>query len=454
MKQHYRFSLRVKLVGLVTLLATITYSVSALFIYVFYDYVQTFWAISEQWFTIITLVLGIIWSGILAYFAARYITKPLEKLKDSATNAADGHLQQTIDIPKSEDEIRSLSIAFKTMLDNLTGMVQNIDEHAAATNQSVSRIKSAAEQAAHHGKQVDASIDEISKGAENSSESIQQTAEAVEEASQLAQGVQTKASESQEKSSQMLKMLSDSRAIVSELVTGISQLASEQEKSLEDVDHLKEHTVQIESIITMVGDIAEQTNLLALNASIEAARAGEQGKGFAVVAEEIRKLADQSASAVKDISDLIKTVQGDAQSVVTSMNEHVAYARQEVENGKKTDSAIDDMSKSVHDTASVIEDISAYVDKQLNSIQATSEQSQEVAAVAEETSAGAEEVNASIQEQAGTLAEMDTMTAELEKQAGALTEQVQQFHIEHDQDEEASDDGVTTASQAGYGRAG
>lgn len=95
----------------------------------------------------------------------------------------------------------------------------------------------------------------------------------------------------------MLETLNESKIVVNQLVKGIQKLAQDQELSLKDVDHLKQNAIQVESIITMVGEIAEQTNLLALNASIEAARAGEHGRGFAVVAEEIRKLADRKCSS-------------------------------------------------------------------------------------------------------------------------------------------------------------
>ena len=86
----------------------------------------------------------------------------------------------------------------------------------------------------------------------------------------------------------MLTTLHESKQIVHQLVQGVQSLANSQEKSLEEVDRLKQNAIQVESIVTMVGDIANETNLLALNASIEAARGGENGRGFSVVAEEIR----------------------------------------------------------------------------------------------------------------------------------------------------------------------
>src|SRR5699024_12450393 len=114
MKRSYRFGLQKKLIFFTTSLALITYSCSAFFIYILYDYVHPYVAISEELFLIITFALGIIWTGILAYFAGRLITRPLQKLEEAATRAAEGDLRQEIDIPATDDEIRALSLAVDT----------------------------------------------------------------------------------------------------------------------------------------------------------------------------------------------------------------------------------------------------------------------------------------------------------------------------------------------------
>lgn len=430
MKKGYRFSLRLKLVLLTTALAVITYSFTALFIYFVYDFIQGYWSVKQSHFIIISLLLGIIWSGVLAYFASKFLTRPLEKLEKAASNVADGELNQTITYPKTDDEIRALTISFNEMVNNLKNMVHNIDEHFDHTNQSVKALRHASQEATQHSQQISASIEEISEGAEGSSEAIQQTVESVEKATELADEVKQIAGQSKEKSSTLLATLNNGKQVINQLVDSFQKVTNEQERSLEDVKRLKDNAQQVESITTMVGDIAEQTNLLALNASIEAARAGEHGKGFAVVAEEIRNLADQSGSAVKRISDLITAIQNDVGVVVEKINSNVIYANQETEeSGDKTTEAIEEMTLSVNNVVHEIDEIFQAVDQQLESIQRTSKESQEVAAIAEETSAGAEEMNASIQEQTSTIENMDDLAAGLEEQAQSLNQQIGRFSV-------------------------
>lgn len=426
-KKVFRFGLRKKLAFFITAVAIITYFTSGFFIYVVYPmFLSQF---DEVTFTIVTLLLGVFWSGIIAFFAAGFIIKPLQKLEKVAIKAAHGNIKEDLEISKSDDEIRSLGIAFNNMLYNLRDMVHSIDENFKQTNDKVITISDASTIAAEQAENISRTIREISMGADTSAVSIQNTAESVEEIISIAKVVQDKARSSADTSEEMVSELTNSKQVIHTLISGIQKLAKENQESLLAVKRLEENAQKVEQIIQLVGDIAAQTNLLALNASIEAARAGDQGKGFAVVAEEVRLLADESAKAVQGISSLIQNIQLDVQGVVKQISEQVLIANKEAEKGNETHIIIEEMTTTVHKVAKEVKDITQLVDKQMESIEHTSQQSQEVAAIAEETSAGAEEVSAATQEQAQVIENVEQLTVELQEQANKLKQTITRFQL-------------------------
>ncbi|RFU62333.1 methyl-accepting chemotaxis protein [Peribacillus glennii] len=426
-KKRYKFGLRKKLIVFITVLALITYSTSFFCIYVVYP--MFFKGVNEFIFTSVTLLLGIIWSAILTFFAAGFIIKPLQKLESVALKAALGDIGMDAEVTKSDDEIRSLGVAFNHMLFNLREMVQSNEENFRETNEKVISISGASREAAQQAASIAGTVQEISLGADNSAVSIQNTAESVEDVILIAKEVQNKANASSDISHDMVAELQKSKEVINSLVDGIQQLAQENQDSLKAVRRLEENAEKVEQIIQLVGDIAAQTNLLALNASIEAARAGEHGRGFAVVAEEVRLLADESAKAVQGISSLIQNIQSDVQGVVKQISEQVTTANKEAQKGTETNQTIEEMTRTVHKVAAAVEDITGLVDRQMDSIQETSRQSQEVAAIAEQTSAGAEEVTASTQDQTMSIENVEKLAEQLKAQAEQLRQTITRFQL-------------------------
>ncbi|WP_409303231.1 methyl-accepting chemotaxis protein [Peribacillus sp. SCS-155] len=426
-KKKYKFGLRKKLVLFITALALITYSTSGVFIY--FVYPLFFGNVSEAVFTPVILMLGIFWSGVLAFFAAGFIVKPLQKLEKVALMAAEGNIKEDVELSNADDEIRSLGVAFNYMLSNLREMVSRIDENFRETNERVIRISRESSQAAEQAENIARTIQEISLGADNSAVSIQHTAESVDDVIMIAEQVQSKANSSSGIAMEMVNELKKSKQVIHSLVTGIQNLAQENQGSLQSVKRLEENTQKVEQIIQLVGDIAAQTNLLALNASIEAARAGDHGKGFAVVAEEVRLLADQSAKAVQGISSLIKNIQSDVHVVVKQISDQVNTANKEAQKGSETNDVIEEMTATIHKVAAAVEDITRLVGQQMESIQETSQQSQEVAAIAEETSAGAEEVTSATQGQTMVIENVDRLANELKAQAEELKKTITRFQL-------------------------
>lgn len=424
--RKYKFGLNKRLAIFTTVLAAITYSTSAFCIYYLYGYVSKY--IHEQVFNLICLLLGVIWSGILAYFAAtRFITKPLQVLEDSIGKAAKGQICEDAPVPKTDDEIRSLSMGFNEMLHSIRDIVRGIDNNFENTNEKVVQMTIASNGAVEQSQNISRTISEISKGAETSVRAMQDTARSIENVLQMANEVQEKARKSEELSSEMVHVLNNSKQIIHSLVNDVQEMKNSSIKSLDSVKRLEEHANEVEKIITLVGAIAGQTNLLALNASIEAARAGEHGKGFTVVAGEVRKLSDQSKQAVEGISLLIQNIQVEVKNVVEQISKQVSLANEEAGKGNETNEAINKMSHSIEEVVQVINYIVTLVEKQFHHIGQTADQSHEVTAIAEETSVFASEVATAAEKQTNVIKDVNKLGTEIVVQAEGLKETIKQF---------------------------
>lgn len=420
-----KFGLRKKLVLFVTILAIITYTTSALFIHVIQP--KVFPNMNTFLFEVGTYAAGIFWSGLLAAFFSTIITKPLQNLERGASKVANGKIGTNIDLPKTSDEIYSVAAAFDKMVVNLRTIVSQIEANFEKTALTVDQLTAETRIATNQADAISKTIKEISSGAEHSAIAIQENAEAVEDVRLLAVQVNNRAEDSAQVAQEMLNGLSNSTHAFQQLVDGIQEISAQSEKSLITIDQLKMNAQKIGEIIQLVGNIAEQTNLLALNASIEAARAGEHGKGFAVVAEEVRLLADESASAVNGITEFIHKMQDDVAKVVKEIQNQVTTATNEVKLANETSSVIEAMANKVVQMADSVVEIKQFVVHQLSNIEKNAQQSQEVAATAEEASAAAQEVRAATEEQARSIEQVNTMANELKRQSEDLYNVIRQF---------------------------
>lgn len=426
-RKTFSFGLRIQLMLFTTVLAFITYSTSLIFIYVIYDYFQSY--VSQTVYNIIVMLLGVVWSGILAYGAAIFLIKPLRKLEEAARKAAEGDIREDVPLPKTDDEIKSLSVAFNMMLGNLRGMVKNIDTTFSYTNNQVQQIRRQTGEATKQARGVSETLAEISSGAEQSAASIQAIVSTVDTTTSIASEVEEKAKKSDELSSEMVQALGQSTRVFTSLIQGIQTLARENEDSMENVQKLEERMKQVEHIVSVVSEIASQTNLLALNASIEAARAGEHGRGFAVVAEEVRKLADESDHSARNISQLLRNMQEEVQQVALKMTEQVKTAKEEAKRGEATELILKEMSSSIMEVADATKQISSYMNEQVSHIHQTGAQTKAVAAIAEETSAGSQEVARVTLQQSKNMVVIDQLLKDLEKQAADLKQTIERFSM-------------------------
>ena len=351
-----------------------------------------------------------------------------------------------------------LSSSSHKLTENSDGISKAASQIAAAVSQMASGANEQANSASQTATLTDsiaAAISRVSEGACFQHDSVTQAesqlgnlSAAIQDVSKSVQTVAGVASESS-------ATADHGREAVEATISGMERIMMVSQESASKVQTLGAKSKQIGEIVEVINDIADQTNLLALNAAIEAARAGEHGKGFAVVADEVRKLAERSSRATREIADLIKGIQNETMDAVAAMEK----GTQEVQTGaqlaqnagtaiegmmsaiqsvfsqiEKVAGAIDSMSSAAIGMEEIMEDIAKITDentsatdeasssiesvvKAVASIAATSEEaaasSQEVAASAQEQSASVEEITASAQELSAMAVDLDALVQKL-----------------------------------------
>ncbi len=320
----------------------------------------------------LTLLVGLITTGILAKALVKPIREVVIRLEDIATG--EGDLTQRLDV-KSQDEIGQLAGAFNRFLERLQITIKEV---VTTSRQLADKTEHAKQVVAATRNSSDAQFKEVDLVA-TAAEEMTQTAALVVQNAEIAVNAAGEASESAEKGQQVIR--------ASEMQ--MQELLSAMTKAVPVVEDLEKNNSNITEILTVIEGISEQTNLLALNAAIEAARAGEQGRGFAVVADEVRNLASRTQSSVGEIREVIANVQVGTQAVVESITD----------GNQRAQASAEQVNMAVNELQKIFESVAAINNMNTQIVKAAEEQ-QSVANEVNQSVANIRELSSEILEQA------------------------------------------------------
>ena len=376
---------------------------------------------SFTWISLAISIAVLLLAILVVLFTATWLCRPLKALEAAANGIAEGDLTVTNIEVHSGDELEQLSHIFEAMVGNLRSLVQQINHSAEQVAASSQQLTANAEQSAQVAGQVAASVTDTAQGVDCQVATVDNALQLVEAIAATARQEAGKTEASLAIADQAVAAAATGNKAVDTVVSQMNHIRDTVESSARVVADLGEQSKEIGQIVATISGIAAQTNLLALNAAIEAARAGEQGRGFAVVAEEVRRLAEQSQEAAKQIAALIGDIQGKTEQAVLAMaagTQEVRHGSEVVDQAGQSFLAIDRHIQAVADitrgTAGGMKQLVGSSRQVVESIRGIEQISREISSQTQTISAASEEQSASMEEIAASSQHLAQLAEQLQ----------------------------------------
>lgn len=377
---------------------------------------------------VLTTVIMAAISIALGLFIGHIVVKPIRRLVQLTESVAKSDLTETVNIIDST-EIGDLASSFGVMTSHLKNLVTEVFTAAEDLSASAEELAAGAQQSSASAQEVSRAIEQIAAGASDQAQKLDEMHEVMDNLVSSNSIAEEGAVSTSKSAEQMTKKAQQSQKKMGTSTKKMDSIKASVDNSNKIMEKLDAKLLEIGKITSIIRDIVDQTNLLALNASIEAARAGEYGRSFAVVANEVRKLAEESGEAAKNIADIVKLIQNSSKDAVAAM----AKSSQEVEEGQNLISEINQDIESLMMDIVLVADRSKRISNELTAqkahVDSIDDMIHNISTISQETAAGTQEVSASSEEQTATMENISHSAQELANLADGLNQLVSKFKI-------------------------
>ncbi len=367
--------------------------------------------------------------GLLGWYITKVVTTPLHRMVSFCNELSAGDFSDKPRAFASKDEFGQLADALANTRASIRTLMQHVNDSAEQVAASSEELTASADQSSQAANQVAGSITDVANGMDEQLSVANGTSEIVIHMSASIQQVSANTNQVAEQSSLAAEKANEGNKSVDKAVNQMASIEQTVISSAQVVAKLGERSKEIGQIVDTISSIAGQTNLLALNAAIEAARAGEQGRGFAVVAEEVRKLAEQSQDAAKQIASLIGEIQGDTDKAVDAMNAGTREVKVGAEVVNASGKAFQEIADLIYKVSNQIKEISAEIEQVAAGSQRIVESVKQIDTLSKKASGEAQTVSAATQEQSASMQEIASSSQALANLAMNLRQAVGKFQI-------------------------
>ncbi|WP_176140691.1 methyl-accepting chemotaxis protein [Halobacillus salinus] len=383
---------------------------------------------------ILIVLLGVILiSLVIAILVTRHLTKPIKELQLLMSRAGSGDFSMNAEMDRA-DEIGDLSRDFQQMLYSIRGLLHKVKSSSTSVSSSAENVVANAEENSAAAHEISRAIQEIAAGAQTQTEMMEQSVQSSQVLATTITGVVNQSEQMKEKSDSLMSRSEQAQQIVQRLrehSDKTNHMTNDMKRSIEELQASSE---SINKVVSTISGIAGQTNLLALNAAIEAARAGEAGKGFAVVADEVRKLAEQSESALTDVSEMIANMQSRTDHIVDLIEDTGEVVRDQEMSVNETEESFEDVFRHVSDNVATMNQIIDSMKDMSNNKDHLIQNIDQISTVTEDTAAASEQVSASVQESNAAMDQLNGLAEELEDVASNMEQELEKFQLETDEE--------------------